>query len=130
MGGGSARVDPAGVRRMLRLRSMHRRENDQGTQQGSDPGDPNSITSSTCSSQKFLSSHCLPDPRTRDLSVQTSKTDVPSRLMGGQGRSNARFVPAPNQFTRIPTADLVSRISWGPRKWDSIANVRKPGDVC
>jgi len=34
------------------VRSMHRRENDQGTQQGSDPGDPNSITSSTCSRRK------------------------------------------------------------------------------
>src|SRR6516225_7572313 len=65
MGGGSARIDPAGVRRMLRLHSMHRRENDQGTQQGSDPGDPNSITSSTCSRRKFLSSHCLAGLRTR-----------------------------------------------------------------
>jgi len=37
---------------MLRLRSVHRRENDQGTQQGSDPGDPYSITSSTCSRRK------------------------------------------------------------------------------
>jgi len=44
MGGGSAKIDPAGVRRMLRSRSMHRRKNDQGTQQGSDPGDPNSMT--------------------------------------------------------------------------------------
>src|SRR6476660_9109262 len=52
MGGGSAKSDPAGVRRRLRLRSMHRRENDQGTQQGSDPGDLNSITSSTCSRRK------------------------------------------------------------------------------
>jgi hypothetical protein len=33
-------------------RRMHRRENDQGTQQGSDPGDLNSITSSTFSRRK------------------------------------------------------------------------------
>jgi hypothetical protein len=31
---------------------MHRREDDHGTQQGSDPRGPNSITSSTCSSRK------------------------------------------------------------------------------
>src|SRR6478609_7234029 len=29
------------------------------TQQGSHPGDPNSITSPTCSRRKFLASHCL-----------------------------------------------------------------------
>ena len=37
---------------MLRFRSMHHRENNQGSQRGSDPGDPNSIASSTSSRRK------------------------------------------------------------------------------
>ena len=88
---GSARIDPAGVRRMLRLRLMHRRENDQSTQQGSDPGDINSITSPTCSRRKFLASHCLAASGSRDEFIAVAPTPhAPSRGRGEMHHAHNR----------------------------------------